>query len=313
MRLVLLAALLAAPFAASAQPTPAFDLGRFLTNANVVADLSEVRFSTPSFDFLLFPPSGYDTYDVDGRYVVRDASGGVVGTSTMYGRGETSTPNIVSVRSDGLGVKIESAGAYTFGAEFEGDVVASVPVTVAIEGSDDPFDTRSMLRVDGPWRTHGYFIHGHTAPETKLEFHTWHRNDEPGGDERTEVSIRRGGEEVAFGSGNPNGTSDGWRIVEYELFVAADRDPQGRFGRRATNARPWSVDAVTPGTYEIVVSTETAPLRSFTVEGAAGAFTPHVRSDVNVEPRSLFLTPRRMTGQMLNRPAQLYWVGPETM
>lgn len=316
MRLVLLAALLTAsavPFAPTAQPAPAFDLGAFLTNTAFVPDRSEFRFAMPNDYFLLFPGEGYDQYDFSGQYLVRDASSRVVGTSAMYGDGPTDTPNIVEVRADGLGVVVEGDGAYTLEAEFEGQTVAAVPFTAAREASDDPFDTRAMMRIDGPWRTHGYFIHGHRQPEGILEFHTWHRNDEPGGAEPTEVSIRRGGEEVAFGAGYPNGTSGGWRIVEYELFVAADRDPQGRFGRKKTNALRWSIDAVTPGPYEIVLSTESAPLRSFTIEGAAGAFTPHVRSDVDVQPRSQFLTPRRMAGQQLSLPATLFWVGPETM
>ena len=308
----LIAALLAlaAALAPIAQPAPAFDMGTLLDTSfwpeNGVFEIGQ-----PADYFLLFPPSDYDEYDVDGRYLVRDASGGVVGEAAMRGAGRTDSPNIVEVDTSDPTFPVKGSGDYTFEVEFEGQTVAAIPFTIDEEGGDDPFDTRSMSRLEGPWRTHAYFQHEVNRPEYLLAFNAWVRRDEPGANDGTEVSVRRNGEEIAYGRGSLNGSSQGWVRVSYDL-----RDPSGRNGNFqgiAPNTPPWTIQDVTPGTYEVVLLTEDGPFRSYTIQGGDGAFVPHVRSDVSVEPRSLFLTPRRMTGQMLRTPVQLYWIGPDTL
>lgn len=297
-----------------AQRAPAFDLGSFLSNSTFLPHRSEFQLGMPSGYYLVFAPSNFDRYAVEGQYVIRNTSGDVVSTSAMRGKGLTNTPNIVAVDSQGMPVAIDGPGDYTLEAEFEGQVVARVPFTASAEGGDDPFDTRTMMRIDGPWRTHGYFLHEIGRPDYTMSFNTWIRRDEPGGQERTEVSIRRNGQEVAFGAGSPDGSSQAWVPVNYPLIAHSGRDPRGQFGRSAVNPDRWTIQDVTPGTYEIVISTEGGgPIRTFTIEGASGAFVAHPRSDVDVEPRHLFLTPRRMGGQLQNVSLHLDWVGPESM
>lgn len=306
---VALLALAVAPLPA-AQPAPAFDVGTLL-DTSFWPETGVFELGQPADYFLLFPPSDYDEYDVDGRYLVRDATGRVVGEAAMRGAGGTDSPNIVEVDTSDPSFPVKGSGAYTLEVEFEGQTVAALPFTIEEEGGDDPFDTRSMSRLDGPWRTHAYFQHEADRPEYILEFNAWLRRDEPGANDGTEVSIRRDGREVAYGRGSLNGSSQGWVRVSYDLHDPSGRN--GSFQGIKPNTPFWTIQDVTAGPYEVVVSTEGGPVRSYTIEGADGAFVPHVRSDVSIEPRSQFLTPRRMTGQMLRTPVQLYWIGPEAL
>ena len=292
-------------------PAPAFDFGTLLDTQFWPAQGS-FHFGSPADYFLLFPPSDYDQYETDGRYVVRNEAGRVVGTSEMRGAGPTGTPNIVEVDTQSPPFSFEGAGAYTLDVEFEGQTIAQLPFTATIDGGDDPFDTRTAMRLDGPWRTHAYFQHEIDRPEYIMTFNAWMRRDEPGGDEATVVSIRRDGQEVAYGSGYPNGSGESWVRVEYRLRSAEGRD--GTFRGIRVNTPNWTAQDVTPGAYEIVILTEgDGVVRTFTAQGAENGFVPHDRSDVAIESRPLFLTPRRMTGQNLRTATQLYWIAPETL
>ena len=82
-------------------PAPALDFGTLLDTQFWPAQGS-FHFGSPADYFLLFPPSDYDQYETDGRYVVRDGAGRVVGTSEMRGAGPTGTPNIVEVGTQSL-------------------------------------------------------------------------------------------------------------------------------------------------------------------------------------------------------------------
>ena len=291
-------------------PAPAIDFGTLLDTVFLAAR-SEVRPATPRDYFLLFPNDGFDRYDVSGRYQLRSADGDLVWRSDGLSGGITSTPAIATLGSRGAMATIPGAGDYSLEVVYDGETVGALPFSASADASDDPFAPGTALRIDGPWRTHGYFYHDVARPDYIMEFHTWLRHDEPQAQEKTEVSIRRGGREVAFGYGTPNGTNDSWRRIEYRLFKTEGRD--SRFGRHVANAPNWTVQDVTPGTYEIVLATESGTVRTMTIEGADGAFVPHVRSALDTEPRTSYLTPRRMAGQNLSKPHQLDWVGPETL
>ncbi|MGB3543153.1 hypothetical protein [Rubrivirga sp.] len=290
-------------------PAPAFDLGVFLETSFWVEG-SEFRLASPADYFLLFPPTGFADGAVRGRYVLRVAGGREVQSTDLWHAGPTGSPAVVEVAARGGSLTVPESGAYVLEAEVGGLTVASVPFTAEVVESGDPFDPTPATRLDGPWRTHGYFIHDPERTDYVMEFHTWLRRDEPQGEQTTEVSVRRDGQEVAWGYGTADGSYDSWARVDYRLYAPEGRD---RFGYQQANAPNWTLDDVTPGTYEVVLSMESGPFRTMSIEGAEGAFVPHSRSAIDIEPRSQYLTPRRMTGQMLRTPMHLDWVGPEAL
>lgn len=290
-------------------PAPAMDLGGLL-DTHFYAERSEFRFSDPGNHFLLFPPSGFDPYDIDGSYVVRDADDRVVGSDRMGNGSITDSPAIAVVEARGGMATITETGDYTFEVILGGETIAAFPFTATVEASDDPFATGGNTRVDGPWQTHGYFADELDQADSPLTFHTWVSQNES----RVEVSIRRDGQEVAFGVGGFSGGSYlALAHSRMELLTPGSRDVAAGFGRVGRDPHNWTIEDVTPGTYEVVLSTESGgPFRTFTIDGADGTFVPHVRSDSAIEPRALYLAPRKMGGQLLNKPVQMFWVGPET-
>lgn len=291
-------------------PAPALDFGSLLDTV-FIPGRSEFRLGEPRGYSLLFPNEGFDANDIDGRYQLRDAGGSVAWRSDIRGAETTGSDAVVLLRGGGATATVASAGSYTLEVVYDGETVGALPFTATVQASGDPFAPGSATRVDGPWRTHGYFQHEVERPDEALVFHTWLRRDEPEAQHVSEVSIRRGGREVAWGTGSANGTTDGWVRAEYRLYTPDGRDTE--FARRRANAVGWTVQDVTPGAYEIVLSSADGPFRTLSVQGADGAFVPHARSALDTSPRTHYLTPRRMGGQMRNKPQQLDWVGPETL
>ncbi|MEO0559918.1 MAG: hypothetical protein AAF170_17255 [Bacteroidota bacterium] len=307
-----LALLVASSLGVQAQPAPAMDYARLL-DTRFYVNQGTFGFGVPKSDFLLFPPEGLDPYgDINAAYLVRDAEGTVVGGHRWGTLGQTASAAFMTVGTRGApewSGPLQDGQSYTLDVGFDGAVIATVPFTVSVTESGDPFDPKTIWMIDGPWRTHAYFEHETERPDYIMNFNAWVGADEVESNTPTEVSIRRDGEEVAFGYTHSN-TQYGWGRGEYRLYKAEDRDPQGRFARHKTNAHFWTIQDVTPGTYEVVLSSESGPFRTMTVEGGPGAFVAHPNSDVNSD-RSVFLTPRRMAGSSLNRSMSVYWVVSE--
>ena len=300
--------LLVAPAGATAQaqPAPAVDYARLL-DARFFPQQGRFMFGTPKKDILLFPPPGLDPYDVDGAYVVRDASGAVVVEEPLGSMQATNAPAFMTIGTRGgsdWGGALAGGGAFTYEVVLDGDVIGAVPFTVTSSGSDDPFNPGTTFVVDGPWRTHAYFQHETDRPDYILHFNAWVAPDDMASNTVSEVSIRRNGEEVAWGSTHVD-LSYGWGRAEYRLLTPGSRPaPDGR----RPNPNNFTIQDVTPGTYEILLSDADGNVfRRFTVEAGSGTFPAHARSDVN-HAREGFLTPRRIGGSSLNKQFSVYWV-----
>lgn len=262
-------------------------------------------------DQIIFPPSVADAYSVSGQYVVRTADGQVVGQQSIGTVQPTESAAFIRPNTSGAPQwrgSVEAGQDYTLDLEFEGALVGSVPFTVRELSSDDPFNPGSVLLLDGPWQTHAFFQHETDRPEYLMHFYAWVGPHEMATNKRTEISIRRSGQEVAWGRGFSNMTH-GWGLVKYDLYKPEGRDDE--FGRQVANAPRWGIQDVTPGTYEIQFSDESETVfRTMTIEGGAGAFVPHARSAIDFRPRSRYLTPRRMVGSRLDTPVSVYWIAP---
>jgi len=306
--LALVALLLASSLGVQAQPAPAMDYARLL-DTRFFPNQGTFMFGVPKSDFLLFPSAGLDPYNVTGAYLIRDAEENIVGGHRWGTLTPTASAAFMSVGTSGApewSGPLQDGQSYTLDVGFEGAVIATIPFSVTVEEGGDPFDPKTIWTIDGPWRTHAYFEHEAERPDYIMNFHAWVGADEVESNTPTEVSIRRDGEEVAFGYTHSN-TTFGWGHGEYRLYKAEGRDPAGRFARHKTNAYFWTIQDVTPGTYEVVLSSESGSFRTMTVEGGQGAFVAHPNSDVNAD-RSVFLTPRRMGGSNLSKALSVYWV-----
>lgn len=297
----------------AAQPAPASDYARLL-DTRFFAERGTFGFNSPKRGFVLFHAQGLDPYQVTGQYVVREAESGRVVGRQMIGSIIPSGSAVISMLGtqgpDQWDGALEAGTAYRLEVEFEGDLIGSVPFTVAAQDSGDPFDPTTTYALEGPWRTHAYFSHETERPDYRMHFNAWVGADEAPTNQSVEVSVRRDGAEVAFGYAYANPRYGWGEHLDFPMLKAEARDPQGRFARSAVNPASWRIEDVTPGPYELVLSTEAGPFRTLSVEGASGAFVPHARSAVDYEPRAHFLTPRKLAGQNLDRAHTLYWIAP---
>ncbi|GAB5535606.1 MAG: hypothetical protein Rubg2KO_18550 [Rubricoccaceae bacterium] len=307
--LALVALLIASSLGVQAQPAPAIDMARLL-DTRFFTNQGTFMFGVPKNDFLLFPPAGLDPYDVNGAYLVRDVEENVVGGMRWGTLQTTQSAAFMKVGTSGMAewdAPLADGQSYTLDVAFDRQVIATILFSVTVEEGGDPFDPKTIWTVDGPWRTHAYFEHETERPDYIMNFNAWVAPDDMPSNTISEVSITRDGEEVAFGHTHVDLTY-GWGRAEYRLFKAEGRDE--RFGRHATNAPNWTAQDVTPGTYEIELSNEDGPFRTFTIEGTQGGFVPHPNSDVNAD-RSVFLTPRRIGGNNLRKALSVYWIANE--
>lgn len=296
----------AAPRAAAGRPLPAVDFG----------DLLDTRFFPLRGDFLFDSPGAEFVYfaqtsdEVNGAYVVRRADGEIIGGQRIGQIGITGSNAIQQLNTRGgpeWSARMEDGGAYSLDVVVDGALWGSIPFTVEVRDNGDPYDPQTSYVLDGPWRTHAYFEHETDRPDYLMHFNAWVGTDDAPSNVPTEVSIRKEGREVAFGHGFTN-TTYGWHRVEHRLFDVSGRDD--RFGRHKTNADSWTIQDVTPGTYEIVLSHEGGEIRRYEIEAGSGAFVEHPRSAIDHEPRHRFLGTRRVTGQNLRDAHTLYWIGP---
>ena len=288
---------------ATGAPTPAVDYSsllqtRFFPDRGMF-DLGDVD--------LVFPPP------TDGReaeFLVRTASGEIVSRQRLGWYTDPGDPAFTTLNSvagvAGDGENPVQAGRYSLDVEVLGDLVGSVPFTVEQLSSGDAFNPVTTLRLEGPWRTHAYFSHETDRPDYILELNAWIRPDEVVENvrndyESVEVSVRRDGREVAWGFSTVYTTRyTEWSFQSFHLYTPESRDA---FADRASRSTNWTVEDVTPGPYEVVLSTEAGPFRSFAIEGMTGGFVAHPRSAIDYEPRASFLTQR-------TPKLSLYWMAP---
>lgn len=270
---------------------------------------------------LLFPTPGLLGSALDGGWRIRTASGSIVARHTITHASETAAAAIVvlqtqsGVTGDGHD-PLESGRSYTLDIDLEGVTVGSLPFTVSMAESGDPYRPSTAWVLDGPWRTHAHFEHAIEGEDQYVNFNAWVGPDDGRNGEKVEAVVLRGGEEVAWGRGGSISSAHGWVHRRFELYPTEFRDyPDGRpFDERYRHR--WRLREVSAGPYEIVLSTESGPFRTFSIEATDGGFVPHPRSALDYEPRTRYLTSRQMldasmrTDQRLDNPQMLYWIGP---
>lgn len=204
---------------------------------------------------------------------------------------------------------LQNGGRYTLDVVLDRQVIGSVPFTVTVTDGDDPFDPQTIYALDGPWRTHSYFEHETDQPEGHLWYNAWIAPGETRDNTKTEVSLRRDGEEVAWGT-TFVGFQYGWKRAEYVLYTPDSRPDE--HGREQWNKTLFTIQDVTPGPYEMVfLDADGREFRRVALEGAAGAFPVHPRSAIDYEPRSQFLSSRALRATSLDTSLTRYWVVTE--
>ena len=312
MRVVLFA-LVALLFASSlgvqAQPAPAMDYARLL-QTQFYPSQGRFSFIASPRDVMVFPPADGGA-SAEMAYLVRDDQGTVLARQ-IISRVERSrqSPTFAQVTTQGALQEmggLQDGGRYTIDVVMDETVVSRIPFTASFATSDDPFNPWTRWTLDGPWRTHAFFEHQAESVNRGFSFTAWVAADEAPPGAETEVSIRLDGEEVAWGhTAFSPGRSSGWGPMEYDLMKPVSRGAKfASYGRVRERFMYEDMTGV-QGTYEIMLSSEAGPFRTFSVEVGPEGIVPHPRSDLRAD-RTTFLTPRRV--REAGTPiSHVYWI-----
>ncbi|MEL6616579.1 MAG: hypothetical protein AAFQ43_12625, partial [Bacteroidota bacterium] len=251
-------------------------------------------FLQPNAEATLYPRPFSETSVVfpapEARYqvVVRDGSGAVVTFQdldlqvdrTLSAFGVLKLRN--SPENRGRPLFEATPGTYRFAITAEGHEIGAMPVEVAVEGSDDPFDSRSTTTIQGPWKDLGVFAYDDETDG--LEFTFWISSAVASRDgARMTVHLYRGSERL---------TDDRATLALWKERTGSTAHTKGLYNERG----PLTLADLSNGNYRIEVGEEGAsPARTYPFTISGGQIEPHSRSTLD-HPRPDFLTPSRGRG-----------------
>ncbi|MEM1055517.1 MAG: hypothetical protein AAGI52_08310 [Bacteroidota bacterium] len=226
----------------------------------------------------------------DARYqvVVRDAAGSVLTFQDLNLEVDRTFPafGMLKLRNSpenrARPLFAMTPGTYRFAITAEGHEIGAATLDVAVQGTDDPFDTRTTTQVSGPWKDLGVLAYDDESDG--LEFTFWISSDLASRDgARLRVHLYRGRERL---------TDDRASLALWKERPSWTAHTKGLYKERGQ----LTLSDLSDGDYRIEVAEEdAAPVRTypFTVQG--GAIVPHGRSALD-HARPDFLTPSRGRG-----------------
>ena len=294
---VLVLAVLAASPPAAAQ-RPAVDMASLL---NIPFYPDAGGFDARNI-LLLFPPAGADV-----RLALTDPAGHILHEVPFEVRPADVAPvfaylNVNSRYGDRQSFAPGEPGDYILSVTVDGEAVGSVPFTLAVERSADPFAPGATWTAEGPWQRLAYLAQPTERPEESIGFDYWVSSREVGNRTASlSLSLRRGGEEVARSRSNVHLSTAGLTFFQdHELAKPGDGVTLWPF--TATDL------AATDGRYELVVLSSGTPIRTYVVTVEGGRIRPHPQSALDYEPRAGFLSPRLLRTGNSTHTVDAWWV-----
>ncbi|MGB3543868.1 hypothetical protein [Rubrivirga sp.] len=260
-----------------AQPAPAVDhldlLLRFddaYTGGRVLHKLTDLRVVFPD------PDGGYSFafLDASGSPVTSaDAELGPIDPSSAFATLQLASRLTFDRPTE--------PGSYTLAVLHNGGVIGAIPYDLEVAASDDPFDTRESIRMEGPWRSTGVVrFDRDNGDSAHLEVDVWVRQDELGSEE-FETELHRDGQKISGeGRGNTAYTPDVWRAVTLS-FRYPDQSAVDR-------------ESLTDGSYRVVITSGGREIKAYRFEVEGGSVVAHPQSDLATQPRHDFRTPRTL-------------------
>lgn len=294
---LLLAALVALGPPAAAQ-RPAVDMASLL---NIPFFAGDGGFDARNI-LLLFPPA-----DADVRLALTTPAGAVLHEVPFEVRPADAAPVFAYLDVNGRHADRQSfapgePGDYVISVTVDGEAVGSVPFTLSVERSADPFAPGARWTAEGPWTRLAYLAQPTARPDESIGFDYWVSSREVGGRTASlSLSLRRGGEEVARSRSNVHLSTAGLTFFQdHELAKPGDGVTLWPF--TATDL------AATDGRYELLVLSSGTPIRTYVVTVEGGRIRPHPRSALDYEPRAGFLSPRLMKTGNNTHTVDAWWV-----
>lgn len=297
---------------------PAEDAGIGVTTAVISAQenrpavtyesLMDIRFYPDRGAFyvetlgLVFPPPG----DPAAELTIRKASGETVGKVPLrLGRwGRFPAFAWLSPRGVPGTIEVGQPGDYVMAVKLGTEEITTMPFTMKVEGSTDPFNPKKTFYLQGPWTSWAYLSTEVERPQDAITFNIWLSLREipgaAGKQQRASVHLLRGSEELA--SGGAIVSADNWLLFSFSLLKP--------------NRYPFTIEMLKAqdGNYTVVYKAEGKPIRSFRFQVKGGEIQRPERSQLGYSPRTDFLSPRIIaTVRRTERVMQdIYWLKAES-
>lgn len=279
----------------SAELVSLMDVGFYEQNGNFFADGL----------CLVFPPDGEKTYEL----VIRGADGAVQGKAGLQVQRWSEYPVFDGLGSRGVPVlELGKAGSFVMSVDMDGQPITSLPFTIEVEESGDPFQPGETFHREGPWRNLAFLASPAGKPDQPLAFHFWTNVREiPKVDAKhpkANVRVLLNDELVALYKDSVSIAGTKWK--RHNRGLVTSEEPRGRhaFTLEKLLARD--------GAYTVVVEAGEREIKRFPLVVAGGKVQPHPRTSFDTEPHTDYVVPKfvdRSSGssggfQMLD----VYWL-----
>ena len=247
---------------------------------------------------LVFPPPG----NPPAEFIIRKASGDVVAKVPLaIGRWE-QFPAFATLSPKGVPgmAEVGQAGDYVMAVKLGGEEITTMPFTLKLDASTDPFNPKKTFYREGPWSSMAYIAAAIGKPDEALRFCFWVSQQEiPGAknkQQKLSLHVMRGAQEVATSSGILSW--DDWTFLNPQL--------------QESNRRgfwPFKLAMLTDGNYTILYKVEGQTIRTFPFQVKGGQVQRMARSHLGYTPHTDFLSPR-IIGTVNRDPVmqEVFWI-----
>ncbi|MEL6820479.1 MAG: hypothetical protein AAFP70_01860 [Calditrichota bacterium] len=236
---------------------------------------------------LVFPP----TDDKPVEFVITKADGSAVVNLAMRIERWNGYPAFAGLRAPsghpGI-VRVEEPGDYIMTIKVGGEAATSVPFSMKVESSGDPFNPRKNFMREGPWSTLGFLGDNVDKPDSPLLFYWWSNSREfPAGTKAASstVHIMRNGKEVAVSSKAVAVSGTKWRFL---------RVPFKQKTSSGEVAFTKSMLVANNGDYDVVVKVKgkDTVIKTFKAQVKDGVLQRSSRCELSSKPNTDFISPR---------------------
>ncbi|HEU4509845.1 MAG TPA: hypothetical protein VFR78_16545 [Pyrinomonadaceae bacterium] len=277
--------LLAASFVAAAQVNPN-------RAAIEYESLMNMRFYEATGGFLVeglevvFPPTGGSA----ATFVITKPSGEVVSSVPLRFEPLEKFPAFGVFRpaaGNPGNVRVGQAGDFVMAVKLGNETVTTLPFSLKLEASNDPFNPTKKFVRDGPWSDLAFFSVITDDASAMLHFNYWLSTRElPAGMKQPKVTLHllANGKEIAASRAPVVPDTLDWYFYERKELIV-----------QATPKQRWlALSDVTKQDGEIVmiVKANGQQIKSYKTRVVGGVLQTLDRNRLNTEPRTAFISPR---------------------
>jgi hypothetical protein len=247
---------------------------------------------------LVFPPEK----DQPAELVIRKPGGDVVATVPLQIGRWPQFPAFGTLSPKGVpgGVDVGQPGDYVMAVKLGGEELTTMPFTLKLEASDDPFNPKKTFLREGMWSSMAYLAAMTDKPDEALRFCLWVSQQEvPGAKNRQQkmsLHLMRGAQEVAT-----SGAVLSWDDWTFMSFQLQESNKRGFW--------PFKPAMLTDGNYTVLYKVEGQTIRSFPLQVKGSKVQRMARNELGYTPHTDFISPRIIA--TVNRDPvmqEVFWV-----